>query len=170
MSDDADTGATTECYPLRIYSSKNELIARINPDTTWSVRWDAVIEQAYRPATQLDSHLVALAQILLAGRDNFRTTPWETKSEWTFHSFRVGLLDPENSPYLFSITDESDYYLARLCRDTIWEIDWSMIVGHRRARIGIIWDGNVATVGLSELFSGARDNFRARTITKVKLR
>jgi len=43
-----------ETFPVLIRSDAGEMIARINPDSTWSVKWPEVIHQAYQPQTDLN--------------------------------------------------------------------------------------------------------------------
>ena len=62
---------------LSTVTFNNRILAKINPDATWSVRWDEVLEIARR--TDQDYRAVALigiCRLLRAAKDRFLVTPW----------------------------------------------------------------------------------------------
>jgi hypothetical protein len=150
--------AETVVYPVVILSQTGEPIARINPDRTWSVKWNAVLDQAYQPLTDTNIAICAICKVLVAGRDNFRTSYWDTHQPWLNFQYIIGCasVSPVTNDAVLALVGPTQI-VAYINPDGTWSIDWEQVKLIRTLPDGF-W-GLVALAGFCELLMGAKDNF-----------
>lgn len=70
---------STEMNGTRMVVGRNKvLMAKINSDATWSVKWDLVTEMADSPEKGWDyTALIGMCQMLKLARDNFEIRAWD---------------------------------------------------------------------------------------------
>jgi hypothetical protein len=147
-----------ETFPVLVRSDAGELIARINPDSTWSVKWSDVITQAYLPQTEVNIAVRAVCQLLLAGRDNFRTSSWSDIQAWDDLWFEIAPCAGLTQLNLaLAIIDNNQVMLACVHSDGVWSVDWKMITERHASRLSV--PVGAALAGFCELFMAAKDNF-----------
>lgn len=67
---------------LSTVSINSEIVARVNYDGSWSVRWDQVIDVArWTSKTHHATALIGICQIFRAAQDRFYTMPWEVPDD-----------------------------------------------------------------------------------------
>jgi len=67
---------------LSSVSVNSEVVARVNYDGSWSVRWDQVIDVArWANKTHHATALIGICRIFRAAQDRFYTMPWEVSVE-----------------------------------------------------------------------------------------
>jgi hypothetical protein len=148
-------------YPVRIYSQSDDLIARVNLDGSWSVLWPEVSTQAYETLTDDNIAVVAICRLLLAGRDNFRVTPWivpmtSTSLPQVFvpADFKCVVVNPTARGY-FILRGQNDI-AACVHKTAEWSVNWSEVLTTRLADKQI---DRIPAIGFCELLTGAKDNF-----------
>jgi hypothetical protein len=151
--------------PVRIVSEKKEAIARINPDLTWSVNWNAVVNQAYAPFDARNIALGAICRLLVAGRDNFRTLPWHSPLQpWNDIQITVGGSEsPDQAAEVAFALLGLDDVIACVMRTGDWSVDWNSVLYHRTlsAQMGASRSTtSIPLFGFCELLMGAKDNFK----------
>lgn len=145
-------------YPVTVVSQHDELIARIDCDATWSVKWNEVAVQAHEPATDDNIAISAVCRLLLAGRDNFLTSDWRRPAgAWRFQSFSIVTCpsNPLMAPFALIGTNET---IAWVNQSGIWSVNWQEV-----GRIQTVPDHShwafVAIDGFCRLLLAAKDNF-----------
>ena len=70
-------------YPL-VFSYHKDEFARVNFDGSWSVDWKKTLYVACEKQVDAPNNkaIVACAIALMAAKDNFYLTPWETSDKW----------------------------------------------------------------------------------------
>jgi hypothetical protein len=151
-----DTIKAETVYPVLVRSQLGEPIARINPDRTWSVKWNPVLDQAYQPLNEVNVAICAICKVLVAGRDNFRTSSWETYQPWSDIQFEIACCTPMNTNAVLALIGPSQV-VAYVNMNATWSIDWEQ-VAYIRELPDTFW-GLVPLAGFCELLIGAKDNF-----------
>lgn len=147
-------------YPF-VLAANGESIARVNPDVSWSVRWDRVLDVAY------DHHprriaVRAVANLLLTARDNFLVTPWELsttwENDWQWSETKIDYLDQDPLPgqYQSTIIYNGDI-IALINHDGSWTIDWDDVAELARHPINDV--RAITLVAICRLFMAAKDRF-----------
>jgi hypothetical protein len=144
-------------FPVLIKSQTGEPIARINPDRTWSVIWDAVLDQAYQPFTDTNIAVSAICKILVAGRDNFRTSSWDDVQAWANTQINIDCDSQIKDNNVVLALVGPLYLVAYVNQNGQWSIDWDQVEGIR-ANKEMFW-GMIPLAGFCELLIGAKDNF-----------
>ena len=145
-------------FPL-VFAPDGEIIARINYDGTWSVRWDRVVDIAYQTPHVRRIAIIAYAKLLLAGRDNFNLTAWEAdQPEWRHYQAEIDYIDHDPKPGNWQATiSYNGLMVARVNYDGRWSIMWDEVLDISR------WSDqdyrSTALVGLCRLFMAAKDRF-----------
>ena len=151
------TNTSDIIFPLLVRSQSGEPIARINPDRTWSVRWNAVLDQAYQPMNDGNIAVCAICHVLVAGRDNFRTSAWDDVAQpWSNIQFDIGCDSLVQSEAVLALVGPL-CLVAYVNTNGVWSVDWEQ-VETIRAITDSFW-GLVPLAGFCELLSGAKDNF-----------
>ncbi len=137
-----------------------DVIARVNPDGSWSVRWDRVMDIVYDKPQVRRLGVIAFAKLLLTARDNFIVTPWDADSGvWNHYQCEVNYLDhdPGAGSWHASISFNA-VLLARVNYNGTWSVQWNHVADIAR------WSADdfraTALIGLSRLFMAAKDRFR----------
>jgi hypothetical protein len=146
---------------MRIYAQNDELIARINLDGTWSVKWSEVSNQAYEALAGDNIAVVAICRLLLAGRDNFRVSPWDAPVTPTSQpqvfvpvDFKCAMLNPVAGSY-FTLRGQNDV-AAFVHKSADWSVNWPEVQATRLATVQV---DRIPAIGFCELLNGAKDNF-----------
>jgi hypothetical protein len=145
-------------FPL-IFSPNGEIIARINHDGTWSVRWDRVVDIAYQTPHPRRIAIIAYTKLLLAARDNFCLTAWNDKMpEWIHFQAEIDYIDHDPKPGNWQSTiSYNGNLIARVNYDGFWSIRWDEVLDISR------WSAtdyrSTALVGLCRIFKAAKDRF-----------
>lgn len=151
-------------YPVQVISQYDELIARINPDSTWSVKWQEVVAQAYEPCDESNISIGAICRLLLAGRDNFLTTRWNTNfPSWGNQSFEIGCCIVDHSEYALTLIGPTKT-LGLVNADGSWSVDWDEVI--RTTNNHLDHWGYIAINGFCKLLLAARDNFVTKPMPK----
>jgi hypothetical protein len=144
--------------PVYIVSQRDSVIARINADRSWSVKWDEVAIQAFEHPDTKNIAVSAICRLLLAARDNFLEEKWDTRfPEWTNATCKVACYHAEKSP-VFSLF--GSHLMDYVTLDGQWAVDWHEVsythafTSAERHRWGF-----VAISGFCALLVAAKDNF-----------
>lgn len=143
-------------YPVVVHSQDDEPIARINPDGTWSVKWSKVIDQAYAPLTSTNRTLCAICKVLLAARDNFRTSGWDDSYQyWGYNQFDIKNYLPIDDN-VFTLVGPARI-VAKVNLDGSWSVNWDEVAIVRT--ISFQYWALIPMSGFCELLNAAKDNF-----------
>jgi spermidine/putrescine-binding protein len=148
-------------YPF-VLAVNGDAIARVNPDTTWSVCWDRVLDVAYERPQVRRIAVIAVAKLLLAAKDNFVLTPWAVSEtyakDWKHFQAVIDCLDhdPMEGELLSSISYNGDM-IARVNYAGSWSVLWDEMVD--LSRLPTSDYRAVALVAMCRLFMAAKDRF-----------
>jgi len=145
-------------YPF-VLATNGEIIARVNHDGMWSVRWDRVLDTAYQPRHGRRVAVIAYAKLLLAARDNFNLTPWDVDGgEWKHFQAEIDYID-HDSPvgHWQSTISYNGCLITRVNYDGSWSVLWNNI--EDISRWPLTDYRSVALVALCRLFMAAKDRF-----------
>ncbi len=148
-------------YPF-VLATNGDNIARVNPDGTWSVRWDRITDIAYDRPQARRFAVIATAKLLLAAKDNFVLTAWEVSETqadaWKHFQAVIDYIehDPMEDDLHCSISYNGDM-IARVNYDGSWSVLWEEIA--ELARTATDDFRAVALVAICRLFMAAKDRF-----------
>jgi hypothetical protein len=155
----------SDACPIWVVSEKEEDIARLNADLTWSVRWSKVIDQAFSNPTTDNIALNAICRLLHAARDNFRTSPWDEPIQpWDenrqFVVTTLEVYENETPPKIaFSLLGPDDV-IAVVNEDGCWSVDWPQVLAlSSEIKFTNQHPDTVPVLGFCSLLLGAKDNF-----------
>ena len=147
-------------YPL-IFATNGDMFARLNPDRTWSVRWNRTIDVAYAKPHPRQMAVQAYAKLLVAARDNFFATSWEvseTLGNWTHYEAIIDYIDVDVPVgHLQSTILRGMEILAKVNYDGTWSVLWDKVLEFARCT-----DDDyraTALVGVCRLLRAAKDRF-----------
>jgi hypothetical protein len=144
-------------YPVCIVSQRDKLIARVNPDSSWSVKWDEIVIQAYEPpdARNTNVAVTAICRLLLAARDNFVVKNWDAQFlRWDHTICKIGCYPTDKAP-VFTLIGKTEL-MAYVNLTGKWAVNWNEVrLTHASERH---W-GSVAINGFCLLLLAAKDNF-----------
>jgi hypothetical protein len=145
-------------YPVCIVSQRDEMIARVNPDRSWSVKWDEVISQAYEPpdARHANVTVTAICRLLFAARDNFVIQDWNAPFPgWEQTICKIGCYATDKAP-VFTLIGKTEL-MAYVTLEGQWAVNWKEVqLTHTSDERH--W-GSVAIDGFCALLLAAKDNF-----------
>lgn len=148
-------------YPL-ILATNGDIFARLNPDGTWSVRWDRALDIAYTKPQDNQIAVWAFAKLLVAAKDNFFATPWNVSAamgqNWCHYECIIDYLDYQlPSGSLQSTVTFGDDLIARVNYDGSWSVRWDEVLDV--LRITDLGFRAVALLGICHLLKAAKDRF-----------
>lgn len=148
-------------YPL-ILATNGDMFARINPDRTWSVRWDRVLDIVYAKPHPRQVAVQAFAKLLLAAKDNFFTKTWAESArmigDWDQYEAIIDYADTDPPPNSLSSTITcNNGLIAKVNYDGSWSVKWNEVLEIAR------WHNDdyraTALIGLCKVFAAAQDRF-----------
>lgn len=149
-------------YPL-ILATNGEMFARLNPDRSWSVRWDRTLDVAYTKPKDNQIAVWAFAKLLVAAKDNFFATPWDVSdtlgNEWRHYECIIDYHDCAMPPRMLQSTiTYGDDLIARVNHDGSWSVRWDGV------RDVLLREGDfdfrgTALVGICRMLKAAKDRF-----------
>jgi hypothetical protein len=147
-------------YPL-IFATNGDMFARLNPDLSWSVRWQRTLDVAYAKPHPRQVAVQAYAKLLMAAKDNFFPTPWEDSEklgDWSHFEAIIDYIDvdvPVGS--MQSSIMQNLELLAKVNYDGTWSVRWDKVLEYARL------DGSnyraIALIGVCRLLRSAKDRF-----------
>ena len=154
-------------YPL-VIAPTGQHIMRINHDASLSVLWDKVINERYKPLTELNYAVVKVCEVLLAARDNFSAESWHVSNSWAEQwdhlTITIDYLDrpvPKGTDRFAVMTfqDSGPIHIARVTYAGDWMFRWPLVIdlAHQQPEAS-----GVALVGFCRLLKAARDRFRTK--------
>jgi hypothetical protein len=147
-------------YPL-IFATNGDMFARLNPDVTWSVRWNRALDIAYAKPHPRQMAVQAYAKLLVAAKDNFFATPWEDSEklgDWSHFEAIIDYIDVDVPPdHLQSTIQHNLEILAKVNYDGTWSIRWDRVLEF--ARTTELDYRATALVGVCRLLRSAKDRF-----------
>ena len=147
-------------YPL-IFATNGDMFARLNPDLTWSVRWERTLDIAYAKPQPRQMAVQAYAKVLAAAQDNFFATPWEiseTLGGWSHFEAIIDYIDVDVPPGgLQSSIMHNLELLAKVNFDGTWSVRWDKV--QEFARWTDVTYRGTALVGICRLLCAAKDRF-----------
>lgn len=152
-------------YPFVLAPNGNEIM-RVNHDASLSVLWDQVLDERYKPLTDLNYPMVKCCQVLLAAQDNFVAVPWSISTSWADQwkdhlSTEVGYLDRPlvKGTARFTVaafTTWEPVIIAQVTYEGQWSVNWLEV--QELARL-TPHPEIVALIGFCRLLVAAKDRF-----------
>ena len=147
-------------YPL-IFATNGDMFARLNPDSTWSVRWNRALDVAYAKPHPRQMAVQAYAKLLMAAKDNFFATPWEASEkmgDWNHFEAIIDYIDTDVPVgRLHSSIMHNLEIFAKVNCDGTWSVLWDKVLEFAR------WTDHdyraTALVGVCRLLRAAKDRF-----------
>lgn len=149
-------------YPL-ILATNGNMFARLNPDRSWSVRWDRALDIAYTKPQPNQIAVWAFAKLLVAAKDNFFPTAWDASEtlgqEWRHYECIIDYLDYVLPPGAFQSTVTfGDDLIARVNHDGSWSVRWDAVLDVLLLEKDFDFRGT-ALLGICKMLKAAKDRF-----------
>ena len=153
-------------YPFYVIAENDQVIARLHADLTWSIRWDEVIDQAYASPSLGNAGVVGICQVLLAARDNFRTTPWSDRPQQR-SSIDSVVQVVDDYPFsdtrfaIMGLVQGRTELVACVNKQAQWSIEWPGVRETLLSANSLAEDTSllIPVRGVCELLLAAKDNF-----------
>ena len=148
-----------------VFSYNGFEFARINYDYTWSVLWDKanIVRNEIRTTSPNNNAVISIANALMAAKDNFYLTSWETstnnydKHPITKDSDKIDIdkdrYNPSKEKRHLKMTYKGQEMLC-INGDGNWSIDWDLVdVCHKE-------QSSKKHAAICQMILAGRDNFK----------
>jgi hypothetical protein len=139
-------------FVLNDFAAGRELL-RINPDASITVlEWEAIETWARTPVCIESGVLIAICRVISAARYNFiETAKDESDQMGRAYQGPTKIVGVRGERFISGL-------IYGLTKEYVWQVNWPLIESIR-AKERMDTTNNVISVGLSNLFLAAKDNF-----------